>query len=649
MAAPTAAPKADDADASKTKGTATADVPQPTDGHKEGEDPDKEKEPTPLEKEVGDQGFWSSVGNTFNGFVKGVEVAWDQIPSAFGDAKVTPAVATTGDQVNNPAVKPVEQNNGWLGALGDGLKAGYDFVKSGVDAVSNAVSESWKSVFGQGATTDVTDTNKDGKADKVVVTEKEGDVITSDGKKTTIEKKDGTRVTRENGETTVEKDGMKITRDAHGVETYTLKDGSTGRIGADGNMDVKLKALHEQITKDGVYGEIETEGGLINRTYFNTTRDYNALTREQRDRDIVNAGDQTVMRVDKENGIHASFSKKDGDRTATFTKEGSNEVVQVGIENGQRVLKVGKLGADGKPDESSFKTVSADGIPDWFKQHSGRHCHGQTPGTVGELMDGAGVKVVNGAIVVKEDNMTAGRTATGAPVVDVQRGTGEQQHVILTNDKGNQTVNDVEHKQVTTWDGHNYSEATNGVTQIRLNPESRHLQLYDERGNLFADSTRAGTSVAGGYIGADGSYTGSDGRRYFTGTAQEMQFAASASQVALAGAEGHITNFRGQLANKGTPVDIGELASSMGSLTEALALCLKSGNFTNLGQIIGSMGQVQDLIAQGTAHNADVLTIKAAVPGATDLQIASTKPGPNDASVAQLDRMLHEKNQRASA
>lgn len=650
------AAKADEKDVAKS-GTQ-----QPDAAKKEGEDDDKvegqESEAQSTEdtwaKCVSDPAWWD-IGGQCKKVGQIAEGAWDGMISSIWpedkpkeQPKVTPAAATTTDAATPDAAKA--EKRGFFGAIADGAGALWNGAKALADGVGNVVSDAWKGVFGQDAQMEITDADKNGKTDKVTVTQKDGDVITTDIDKTTIKKPDGTLVTRDRGVTTVEKDGISITRDRNGNETFKLKDGTTGRVSENGDMSVELKALREKITKDGVYGEIETANRFNKVTYFNTHLRYSQLSREQRDRDVVNAGDQSVMRVDKENGIHVvQGTTAEGDKRAFFTKEGSQDIVQIGVVDGQRVFRVGKLGADGKPDPSSFKSMREGAeLPDWFKGFGRRKCHGRDPVNANELMDAAGVKVENGNVTVTHENMKIGPTANGGATVEVRRGDGPNDIVRLENVNGKQKVDDVANKQTTEWDGanHQYSQKNDGKEQISYNPEERHLKVYDEKGNLFADSTRGGTTYAdGSHVGADGSYTSSNGTKYFSQEYQQVQTATNASVQAIAGADGHIGSFKAALGKPGVAVDMGELTGSMGNLTTALALCLKSGNFTHLAGILSRMGEVQSLMALGIQHNADVQTIKAAVPNATETQIASTKPAPNDVSVHQLQEL----NRRATA
>lgn len=642
------ATKPDEKDAAKT-GTQQADAANQTDEDEkekvEGqESSDSQSTEDTWAKCVSDPAWWD-IGGQCKKVGEFAESTWDGMVSSIWPEekpKVTPPVAEV-----KPPVE--EKSRGLWGALSDGVGAVWNGAKALADGVSNAVSDAWKGVFGQDATMEITDADKNGKADKVTVTQKDGDIITTDADRTTIKKPDGTIVTRDKGVTTVEKDGITITRNRDGSESYKLKDGSTGRIDANGDMSVELKALREKITADGVYGEIAGFNRYNKVTYFNTHQNYRNLTREQRDNDVVNAGDQSVMRVDKENGISVVQATTGADRRAFYTKEGSEEIVQVGMVNGQRILRVGRLGADGKPDQSTFKTLDQGAeLPDWYRGWGRRRCGGREPQSVNELMDVTGAKVENGKVVVTHENMKLGTKPDGTALIEVRRGDGPNDVVRLENADGKQKVEDVANKQTTEWDGANkqYSQKNDGQEQINYNHGERHLKVYDENGNLFADSTRSGTTYSdGSHVGADGSYTSGSGTKYFSQEYQQVQTATNASVQAIAGADGHIGSFKAALGKPGVAVDMGQLTGSMGNLTTALALCLKSGNFTHLAGILSRMGEVQSLMALGIQHNADVQTIKAAVPNATETQIASTKPAPNDVSVHQLQEL----NRRATA
>lgn len=621
-------------DPNKKKGQ-TADA---ADQSKEGEESEG-KEQGAIEKAACN--IWQDVSSLVSwGVKKGGELASDAaslvVPNLWCEAPKTPAVAAAAsaeggkDKPKPEAEKPEER--GFFGRA-------YDFVKGGVEAVAGAVSDAWKGVFGEGATI-TEDKTADGKKQGFTVTEKDGDIITATKDGTKIKKGDGTIITRENGVTTVEKNGVSISRDRSGRETFKLKDGTTGRIDANSDMNVELKALHETITDRGVRGEIRSaEIGRI--TYFNGgRRPMHSLSREEKDNDIVQAGDATRVALDRENGIFAERSTNPAEKTAILKKEGSNDAVEVKQENGKVVARLVRLGADGKPVPGSQRDAGSNDLPAWFKEYTEKR-NGRPTANVAEALKAAGVKVEGGDVTVTAANrLKLGPCdREGKVQVDVPMGPNPEQKVVLTNGGGVQKVDDLVNKQSTEWNGKEYSQKNDGVEQIRYNPNERHLELFDEHGNKMVDSTRQGTSFSdGGYIGSDGSYTdGATGRKYFSQSAQEMQHASNQSVIALNTAAGQINSFKAALGRPGA-VDIGDLSSSMGSLTQALALCIKSGNFSHLASILSAMGSCQDLIAQGIKHNADVNIVKAAVHDARDTELAANANAPNDVTVENLRR-----------
>lgn len=629
-------------DPNKKKGQ-TADAAE---SPKEGEE-HEEKEQGAIEKAACN--IWQDVSSLVSwGVKKGGELAGDAaslvVPNLWCEAPKKPAEATAAtasagtpeavQQTDKPKVeaeKPEER--GFFGRA-------WDVVKSGVDAVTGAVTDAWRGIWGKDATI-TEDKTSDGQKKGFTVTEKDGDVITATRDGTQIKKGDGTIITREGGVTTVEKNEISISRDRSGRETFKLKDGTTGTIDANKEMSVELKALHETISDKGVRGEIRSaEIGRI--TYFNAgRRPMHSLSRQEKDNDIVQAGDATRVAMDRPNGIFVERSTNPQEKTAIFKKDGSNEGVEVKQENGRVVARLVKLDADGKPIAGSGQeaAVSTD-LPAWFKEYAAKR-NGRQPANVAEALNAAGVKSEGGDISVTAANrLRLGPCQKDGKVqVDVPMGPNPEQKVVLTNGGGTQKVDDLVNKQSTEWNGTEYSQKNDGVEQIRYNPNERHLELFDERGNRIVDSTSSGTRFSDGdYIGADGSYTdGSTGRKYYSQNAQEMQNASNQSIVALNTAAGQINSFKAALGRPGA-VDVGELSSSMGSLTQALALCIKSGNFSHLASILSAMGSCQDLMAQGIKHNADVSIVKAAVHDAKDSELAANERAPNDVAVEALRR-----------
>lgn len=558
------------------------------------------------------------------------------VPDIWGETP-KPAANTTAEVVQPEAPKPEKQEKGLFGRA-------CDWVKSGVDTVAGAVSDAWKSVFGDA--TIVEDKNADGTKKGFTVTEKDGDIITATKDGTVIKKGDGTTITREGGKTTVEKNGISVTRDRSGRETFKLKDGTTGILNpSDKSLSVELKSLHETVTDRGVRGELRTADGFRIGYFHGGNRRMRDLTPDEKNNDIVEAGDATRMALDKEKGVFVQRSTNPEDKTAIISRDGSNEGVEVKHVNGKVVARLVRLGADGKAIPGSESEARANGeLPAWFKEYTAKRNNGRETSTVQETLQAAGIKVEGNDVTVTAANkLKLGACAPNSEgktvCVEVPTGNGPEQKVIFNNGGGSQKTEDLANKQTTEWDGTNYSQKNDGVEQIKYNPNERHLQLFDENGNLFADSTSAGTRFSDGdYVGADGSYTdGSSGRRYFTQSAQEIQAATNQSVAALNTAEGGINSFKAALGRPGE-VNIGELTSSMGSLTLALALCVKSGNFSHLAGILAKMGQCQDLIAQGVKHNADVAVRKAAVHDVKDTELAATRDATNEVAVETLRR-----------
>ncbi|HNA74807.1 MAG TPA: hypothetical protein PKW73_15770, partial [Candidatus Obscuribacter sp.] len=233
-------------DPNKKKGQ-TADAAE---SPKEGEE-HEEKEQGAIEKAACN--IWQDVSSLVSwGVKKGGELAGDAaslvVPNLWCEAPKKPAEATAAtasagtpeavQQTDKPKVeaeKPEER--GFFGRA-------WDVVKSGVDAVTGAVTDAWRGIWGKDATI-TEDKTSDGQKKGFTVTEKDGDVITATRDGTQIKKGDGTIITREGGVTTVEKNGISISRDRSGRETFKLKDGTTGTIDANKEMSVELKALHE--------------------------------------------------------------------------------------------------------------------------------------------------------------------------------------------------------------------------------------------------------------------------------------------------------------------------------------------------------------------------------------------------------------------
>lgn len=602
------------------------------------EDKEDDKEPDAISTAASDA--WTDVSSFISwGASKATDAAKGLaslvVPDIWGSTTAQPEATQPVEKKPEPEKKPAAENM---------FVSAFNWVKGGVEKVAGAVSDAWKSVFGSDAKV-VEDKNPDGSKKGFTVTQSDGDVITATRDNTVIKRPDGTTVTRDNGATTVEKNGVSITRTRDGKETFRLADGTTGEVN-DKTLTAELKGLHETVNDRGVHGDLITARGAKISYFKGGHRRMSDLTPDEKNNDIVEAANATRIALDKDAGIFAQKSTNPQEKSQIISRNGSNEGIEVKQVDGKVVARLVRLDAEGNAIAGSHREARE--LPQWFKDYTAKRNNGVTPQTTQEALQVAGVAkagkdelTVTAATEIRlgvcesEKDRAAGRTVC----VEVPTGDNPEQKVIFANGGGVQKTTDVANNQSTEYDGTNYEAKNGDQTAIKFNVHDRHLELFDERGNKIADSTAQGTRFADGdYVGSDGSYTdGTTGRRYFSQQAQEMQAAQNQSIVALNTATGQINSFKASLGRPGT-VDIGELSGSMGSLTQALALCIKSGNFTHLASILSTMGAVQDLIAQGVKHNADVATVKAAVHDARDTELDATRNAPNDVAVETLRR-----------
>lgn len=627
------------APAKSTEGDAKTKVP-PSDASAEEEDKDKEASEKKIEGPSSSEqtGLQSEAATALCTPSDAVPCA-PKTAKGLNDAEVTAdgSLIIKGDRTAaTPEAQP-EKKEGFWGGLAN-------IASSAWNAVTETASKVWENNFGSGAEFDYKK-NEKGQTEEVTVKEKDGDVITSNGEKTTIQKSDGTIVTRENRETTVSKDGISVTRDREGNETFRLADGTTGKIDSTDNLDVRLKELHDKVNDRGVTGELRDVNGKM-RTYFHGgRRRLDQLTSKERNNDIVEGLDGTRMRLEANSDVYVTKDTDPTHKGGLFTKDGDTTAVKVEVVDGQNVVMMGKVDAQGKPIEGSFNRVTDKAnIPDWFHDIAKRR--GCNSGGMPEVLAAIGIKGDGkGDITVSSDGLNMGRKPSGELTVGVQTGPGEKDVVEFKNDgKGVQTTTDLKNNQSTVYDGTTYKQFNGDKEQLSYNAADRHLKVFDEKGNVALDSTREGTHFANGdYLGKDGSYTGGkDGQRLFSAEAATPQQVGAIATQAISTVMGPIGDVKSALAQKGAHVDVGGLASSVGSLTNALAVMYKSGHFDKMNDILSRLGECQELLGRGIAQNADNAVRHAALPEATPSQLAHRSPGPNDVVVAAVRRDLQQ-------
>ncbi|HEY9786708.1 MAG TPA: hypothetical protein V6D17_15000 [Candidatus Obscuribacterales bacterium] len=591
---------------------------------------------------------------------------WDE--AGIEDPAATPAKPEAQAEKPKEDEQPKEEKKGWFTRVWEGTKdaAGKvaDAVTSAATSVKDRLSSAldriadglWAKQFSPGADVDISQV--DGKSVLTVKEKvkgpdgKEGEqIITSDGTKTTTHRPDGSIVVREGDKTSVTsaKGDYTITRDASGKETVKFKDGRELTIDEAGKLDANFKNFHQEVTKEGVLTTMTDSEGKVHKI-MQTTKNLSEIPRDMwRQFRNIDGRDFSKRTLDSETEHDISAIILKDKKMAVIKREGDKHAVAVSVENGKEVYHLVDVDERGKPTGKPKRVEKLEDLPQWFREHAereaqkkGRHCH-----HLEDLRSATGLTATaDGGLTLQQGAMKTQMEKDGDIRTEVKQGDGENQKIVVTNDRsGEQKVEDLATGQGSTWDGKNWKMTQDGKVETTYDPEERHLQS-DKYG---FDSTAQGTRFANGdFLGSDGSYTTSSGTKYFDSTYASPQQVNATATGAIASSIGAIDSVKAQLGAKGiSHVDTGSLETAYGSLANALALCIKTGNFDKLSMILSQMNAVQQCLAEGLAFNANRQIEKAALPGATDEELATHESHSTPTAVVQAVRQ--EMEQRRSA
>lgn len=568
---------------------------------------------------------------------------------------------------NKPAADKPWWERAWDATGGAAWNATKEFAtkavevtKSAFDSASGVIDDSltniWQSSFDKDAT--IKAVKEGDKITSLTATDNQSNLITSDGKTTTVKDRWGNtsvydaatkqvEMTDLNGGKYVHNDstgdttytgpdGTKLVRHKDGSEDFIQKDGTKGKLEGD-QLTLERRKMQRMISeKNGIIDKVETYHEGMVEVFNHGRTPENQIPQEVRDRA----------------GVHNYLSRTervlvDGTKIGV-DKDCTDGTISIRHRDFKGEVKA-SLGPDGKPvytlikeGETAGKQVNYDDLPPWVQ----RRLRAANEGRKDTLLDGQPQIQLKPADASGRPTVTVGDITMAAKAsgidTNIEAGPNGEHFNYKNNKDGTQEGTDLDgntFKYDSTNKDMPYQETDkSGNVIMKYNPHDRHLWTPE------FESTPEGTRLANGnFISSDGTVSNASGHTIMRldGTSPADQAVnsqiGSAVGSASAIADGVIAAAKVDPKN----CNLGALEGAIGSLSGALALCVKTGNYSRINEIYGAISKAYSALGEGKAAQARAAIVLADVPNANATEIQRLSHTTTaDGEVAILKRNL---------
>ncbi|MBC7998405.1 MAG: hypothetical protein IAF58_10700, partial [Leptolyngbya sp.] len=540
------------------------------------------------------------------------------------------------------AEKPEEKSwfsKAWQDTKDFASKA-VEVTKSAFESASGAIHDTltsvWQKTFDKDAT--IKGVTENGKLTSLTATDNESNLITSDGKTTTVKDKWGNTSTYDSatkqvemtdlkggkyshndatGDTTyIGTDGTKLIRHRDGSEDFIQKDGTKGKLEGD-QLSLERRKMSRLISeKNGIIDRVTTyhEGAVDVFNHGSTPEEQ--IPQEVRDRTGVHNYLRRTERV-LQDGTKIGVDKDCTDGTVSIRHRDFTGEVKASVgPDGKPLYKLFKEG------ETVGKEVNFNDLPQWVQKRMRAFNEGRKE----TIVDGQPQIQVKPPDVEGRPSVTVGDITMSAKAAGIdtriEAGANGQHFEYKNNKDGTQEGIDLDGNHF-KYDSTNkdmpYQESDkDGNVIMKYNPSTRHLWTPE------FESTPEGTRLANGnFISSDGSISNSNGTTIMrldgSSPADQAIHAQIGSAVGSASAiaDGVIAAAKVDPKN----CNLGALEGAIGSLSGALALCVKTGNYSRINEIYGAISKAYSALGEGKAAQARSAIVLAAAPDANPTEI----------------------------